>query len=479
MEIQNNFHVEISGPVVMVGYGSIGRGTLPLLQRHIDFDYKQLTVIDPTPLKEIDFNHIQVALTPANFKEVLGKYLLPGCGFCINLSVNVCSIDVMKFCRQLRVPYIDAGTEPWEGVYADPNVGRHLRTNYAFRERVLREKQRSPGGSTAVTCCGANPGMVSWFVKAGLMMLARDVIKPPPTAPTTRAEWGALMMQLGVKGIHIAERDTQVRDKPKLPNTFVNTWSVDGFISEAFQPAELGWGTHEKQMPPDAHTHPTGCNSSIWLDRMGAATRVLTWCPTLGQQYGFLVTHNESVSISDYFTVGPKDQPQYRPTCHYAYHPCDDAVVSLHEISGSGKTQASFHILTAKEITSGIDELGVLLYGHEKNALWFGSRLSNAETLMLAPNQNATGLQVTSAILAGIVWAIENPDCGIVDTDEMDYKRCLEIQTPYLGPVEGHYTDWTPLSNEEDDRIGKRSDYDVRERDWTDPWQFQNIIDKW
>lgn len=42
------------------------------------------------------------------------------------------------------------------------------------------------------------------------------------------------MMNLGVKGIHIAERDTQ-RSKLERPiNHFWNTWSVDGFIAEGF-----------------------------------------------------------------------------------------------------------------------------------------------------------------------------------------------------------------------------------------------------
>lgn len=42
--------------------------------------------------------------------------------------------------------------------------------------------------------------------------------------------------------------------------------------------------------------------------------------------------------------------------------------------------------------------------------------------------QNATGLQVTSAVLAGMVWALENPKAGIVEADEMDFRRCLEVQ---------------------------------------------------
>jgi homospermidine synthase len=78
---------------------------------------------------------------------------------------------------------------------------------------------------------------------------------------------------------------------------------------------------------------------------------------------------------------------------------------------------------------------GVLLYGHAKNAYWYGSQLSIEETRRLAPYQNATGLQVTSAVLAGIVWMIENPDRGIVEADEMDFRRCLQVQRPYLGPV--------------------------------------------
>ena len=126
---------------------------------------------------------------------------------------------------------------------------------------------------------------------------------------------------------------------------------------------------------------------------------------------------------------------RYRPTCHYAYHPCDDAVLSLHEMAGAAwQQQPEWKILDEKDIVDGIDELGVLLYGHARNAYWYGSQLSIEETRQLAPYQNATGLQVTSAVLAGIVWMLENPDRGIVEADEMDFRRCLEIQRPYLGP---------------------------------------------
>jgi homospermidine synthase len=233
---------------------------------------------------------------------------------------------------------------------------------------------------------------------------------------------------------------------------------VEGFVSEGFQPAELGWGTHERWFPEEGHRHAGGCEAAIWIARPGAITKVHTWCPTPGPQYGFLVTHNEAISIADYFTVGEGAAPQYRPTCHYAYHPCDDAVLSLHECFGSGRIQERHHILDEHEIVSGIDELGVLLYGHARNALWYGSRLSIDEARELAPYQNATGLQVSSAVLAGMVWAIENPLAGIVEADEMDHARCLAA----------HYTDWTPLSNR-----WPLFDEDIDE---TDPWQFRNVL---
>ncbi|WP_315900473.1 homospermidine synthase [Maritimibacter alkaliphilus] len=465
-------HARIDGPVILIGFGSIGRGTLPLIERHFDFDREKLVVIEPNgavaaELKERGIRHLEVALTPENYREVLGGLFETGKGFVVNLSVDTSSLDILRFCREKGVLYIDTVVEPWAGYYFETEDNA-ARTNYALRQKVRDEKAANPGGTTAVSCCGANPGMVSWFVKEALLKLAEDT-GHDATPPTDRPGWGRLMRDLGVKGVHIAERDTQVRLTQREPGQFVNTWSVEGFIAEGFQPAELGWGTAETWKPDNAHGYDYGCLAGIWLEQPGANTRIRTWCPTPGPQFGFLVTHNEAISIADYYTVGMVEAPEFRPTCHYAYHPCDDAVLSLHEMFGSEQIQTDHHILGVDEIEpGGIDELGVLLYGHEKNALWYGSRLSNEETKTLAPDQNATGLQVSSAVLAGMVWALENPEAGIVETDEMDHARCLEIQKPYLGPVEGHYTDWTPLTN--------RQTQFPEELDEENPWAFRNVL---
>ena len=469
-------HGAIAGPIVMIGFGSIGKGTLPLIERHFTFDKKRFTIIDPDDSdRAIAERHgakfYKVALTRENYREVLRPLLTAGGGqgFCVNLSVDTSSLAIMEFCREIGALYIDTVVEPWPGFYFDRTLGPETRTNYALRETVLEARRRNPGGTTAVSCCGANPGMVSWFVKQALINLAAD-LGDTQAEPATRDEWGQLAQRLGVKGIHIAERDTQRARKPKPMQVFVNTWSVEGFLSEGLQPAELGWGTHEKWKPDNAGGHAKGCGAAIYLNQPGANTRVRSWCPTPGAQYGFLVTHNESISIADYFTLRDAGgDAVYRPTCHYAYHPANDAVLSLHEMFGqAGRMQEKHHILGETEILDGIDELGVLLFGHAKNAYWYGSQLSVEETRRIAPYQNATGLQVTSAVLAGMVWALENPQRGIIEADEMDYRRCLEVQSPYLGPVVGAYTDWTPLQ----DRPG----FFPEDIDESDPWQFRNIL---
>ena len=463
------------GPIVMIGFGSIGKGTLPLIERHIAFDREKFVVIAPDDsdrrlLDERQIRFMHLPITRDNYREALTPLLTvgPGRGMIVNLSVDTSSVDLMAFAKDVDAFYIDTVVEPWPGLYTDATRSVSERSNYALRESLLDLRRRRPGGPTAISCCGANPGMVSWMVKQALVDIAGE-LQMEFVEPGTREEWARLMHRVGVKGIHIAERDTQRAKRPRPRGQFVNTWSVEGFIAEGSQPAEVGWGTHEKALPPGGHHHDFGCGAAIYLTRPGAGTRVRSWTPTAQAQHAWLITHNEAISIADYFTLRQNGKVVYRPTCHYAYHPCDDAVLSLNELAGAEwKPQRTWHILSEDEIVDGIDELGVLLYGHAKNAYWYGSQLSIEETRKLAPYQNATGMQVTSAVLAGIIWMLENPDRGIVEADEMDFRRCLEIQRPYLGPVIGRYTDWTPLKGRE------RLFPETVDRD--DPWQFGNVL---
>jgi len=463
-------YVAFSGRLVIVGFGSIGQGVLPLLLRHLVINPDQITIITAEPrghdiATEYGIRFIQTALTQSNYRAVLEPWLGNG-DFLLNVSVDVSSVALIEFCQQKGALYLDTCIEPWPGGYTDPSLPPSARSNYALRESALAVRARYSRGPTAVLTHGANPGLVSHFVKQALIDLASGA-GLSDAVPATRAEWARLAEALGVRVIHIAERDTQVSSVPKEPGEFVNTWSIDGFVSEGSQPAELGWGTHERHFPPDGRRHDFGCGAAIYLLRPGAATRVRSWTPLEGPYHGFLITHGESISIADYLTVRDGSTVRSRPTCHYAYHPCDDAVLSLHEFAGKNFQLQHRKRLMMEEITEGIDELGVLLMGQAKGAYWYGSRLSIGEARRVAPHNNATSLQVTAAVLGGMVWAIEQPREGIVEPEEVDFLRVLEIARPYLGEVVGVYGDWTPLDGRE------RLFPEDLDRD--DPWQFKNI----
>jgi homospermidine synthase len=463
-------HVAFKGRLVMIGFGSIGQGVLPLLLRHIDLSPSQITIVTAEGPHAIAAEYgvklVEKPLTFDNHREVLTPLLGKG-DFLLNVSVEVSSLALVEFCAEKGALYLDTCIEPWPGGYTDPTLTPSQRSNYALRERALAlGEQLGATSPTAVLTHGANPGLVSHFVKQALLDIAAALGRDA-SLPKDRAGWGRLAMWLGIKVIHVAERDTQVSPIPKKPGEFVNTWSIDGFVSEGKQPAELGWGSHEKTLPPDGARHEFGRGSAIYLDRPGAGTRVRSWTPLEGAYHGFLVTHGESISLSDYFTVRDGDRIAYRPTVHYAYHPSDAAVLSLHELAGKNWHLQENKRLLMEEISEGMDELGVLLMGHERHCYWYGSRLTIDEARQLAPHNNATSLQVTAPVLAGVIWAIENPSRGVVEPEAMDFRRILDICMPYLGPVVGAFGDWTPLQD--------RSPLFKEELDTNDPWQFQNF----
>lgn len=463
-------YVAFSGRVIVLGFGSIGQAALPLLLRHLDIQPAQIRVLSRSPDKSgiaaeygIDF-HAQ-ALNEGNYEIVLDALLREG-DFLLNLSVDVSSLELIRYCWRRKILYLDTCIEPWAGSYINPDLSPSQRSNYALREQVLAFRLDKRTGPTAVVTQGANPGLASIFVKQALLCMARDN-ELEFSKPTCYEEWAALAVQLQIKVIHIAERDTQISSRRKRANEFVNTWSVDGFANEGLQPAELGWGTHERHWPDDAHRHGYGSDAAIFLNRPGVATRVRSWTPLEGPYQGFLVTHGESISIADHLTLREGIEVRYRPTVHYAYHPCDDAVLSLHEMAGKNWKLQREHRIMREEIETGHDELGVLLMGNQKGVYWYGSRLSIEQARELAPHNTATSLQVAAGVLGGVIWAIHHPSEGVVEPDDIDYELVLEIAAPYLGDLVGVYSDWTPLAN--------RSALFEEKMDNDDPWQFINF----
>src|SRR6185503_6260097 len=107
-------HARISGPIVMIGFGSIGKGMLPLIERHFEFDKERFVVIDPEAkdralLDRHGVRFVHQAVTRDNYKELLTGLLTEGGGqgFCVNVSVDTGSVDIMTLCREIGAFYID------------------------------------------------------------------------------------------------------------------------------------------------------------------------------------------------------------------------------------------------------------------------------------------------------------------------------------------------------------------------------------
>lgn len=462
--------VRFKGRLVLLGFGVVGQAVAPLLLRHLGLKPDKLTVVKASEDKtgiaaELGIEVIVAQLDEGNHIAVLEPLLGKG-DFLLNLSVDVSSLTLIKLCRRLGAFYLDTCNEPWGGRYDDPSLPLSRRSNYALREELLAFRLDKRTGPTAVVTQGANPGLVSALVKQALLNIAADVhVQVEP--PESYEDWAALARKLEIKVIHIAERDTQSSRQRKARDEFVNTWSVHGFVDEGLQPAELGWGVHERHWPADAKRHGFGSDAAIYLRQPGIGTRVRSWTPLEGPYQGFLITHAESISIADHLSLRKDGEVVYRPTVHYAYHPCDDAVLSLHEMAGKNWQLQHRKRIMREEISEGMDELGVLLMGNPKGVYWFGSRLTIEQARELAPYNNATSLQVVAGILGGMVWALRNPDAGLVEPDELDHQTVLEVALPYLGEVTGVYGDWTPLKD--------RSTLFDEDMDREDPWQFLNF----
>jgi homospermidine synthase len=252
---------------------------------------------------------------------------------------------------------------------------------------------------------------------------------------------------------------------------FVNTWSVEGFREEGTTTAEMGWGTHEKELPPLAYEHTDGPRNQICLARMGINTWVSSWVPNYCI-HGMVVRHGEAFTISDRLTVWKNGKAIYRPTVHYAYCPADVAIVSLNELRGSDYQLPKNQRILNDEIISGSDILGALLMGHAYNAWWTGSDLSIGESRRLVPHQNATTMQVAISVIAAAMWMIENPARGVCMPDDLPHEYILKIARPYLGKWISQPSDWTPLKHYTNAFNGHNNPQIDRD----DPWQFKNFL---
>ena len=478
---------EFSKRVLFVGFGAVARCTIPILLKHLKINPKNITILDfesnaeaIKPWVAQGMTFVKDRVTQDNLGNLLGKHLTDG-DLLIDLAWNIDCCEIVQWCHDRGVMYLNTSVELWDPYASAANQPPTVRTLY-WRHMNLRKMMArwTTPGPTAVLEHGANPGLISHFTKQGLLDIAERALAdqkfPGPQAEQIahHARVGAfnhLARHLGVKVIHCSERDTQITDQPKQVDEFVNTWSIEGFREEGTTTAEMGWGTHEKELPPLAFEHAEGPKSQICLARMGINTYVTSWVPNYNL-VGMIVRHGEAFTITEKLTVWEGERAVYRPTVHYAYCPCDSAIASLNELRGYDyQLQPRLRIMT-DEIIGGADILGALIMGHPYQSWWTGSDLSIEESRRLVPHQNATTMQVAISVVAAVLWMLDNPGRGVCLPDDLPHEFVLKISKPYLGKFLSIPSDWTPLKHYANFFGG----YNQPKMDLDDPWQFKNFL---
>jgi homospermidine synthase len=476
--------------VLVLGCGSVAQCTVPLLVRDLPIDPQRVTIVDMVDNRARVADSIaagvgyeQLQITPANLDELLSARVAAG-DLLLDLAWNIDNPTILQWCRDHGVRYLNTSVEVWDpydDLAATHPLARTLYTRHMDLRRMMARWDDNRG-PTAVLEHGANPGLVSHFTKQALTeiavrMLHEGVAGDVPALELALADeaYNVLAMLTGTKVIHVAERDTQITDVPKQVDEFVNTWSVDGFYEEGIAPAEIGWGTHEKRLPPNAYVHHGyGPCNQICIARPGMETWVRSWVPA-GEIRGMIVRHGEALTINEHLTVwGDDGNPLYRPTVHYAYCPSDAAISSVLELRMRNWQMQSRQRILNDEIIGGSDELGVLLMGHPFRSWWTGSLLSIDETRAIVDHQNATTLQVAGSIIAAVTWMIENPEEGVRVPDDLPWREVLKVASRYLGTMHSGAVEWDPVTTRNDLFPTFADDADRVDRD--DPWQFTNFV---
>jgi homospermidine synthase len=473
--------------IVILGCGSVAQCLLPLLLERFKLDPASVTVLESRDNRsriassiEQGVHYVQAEITRENLESTLDGLLGDG-DLLIDLAWNIGLDELLDWCRDHNVRYLNTSVEVWSP-YDDPASASPQERTLYHRHMALRRQIAGWGsndGPSAVVEHGANPGLVSHFTKQALSEIAeavlRDGLLPERRAAITEAlseqRFNVLAQLLDVKSIHIAERDTQISDQPKEVGEFVNTWSVDGFYEEGVAPAEMGWGTHEKALPPLGRTHEgEGPRNQICLAKMAHKTLVRSTVPS-GPIVGMVIRHGEAFTICDHLTVWDGDTAVYRPTVHYAYCPSDAAWASFVELEGNDYAYPERQRIMNDEIISGRDELGVLVMGHPYKSWWTGMQTTIEEARAAAPHQSATTIQVAASILGAVAWMLTSPREGVRVPDELPWRVVLDVAMPYVGTLWSGPLDWDPVSAHTDWFDQWAGNVLAAE----DPWQFSNF----
>ena len=457
--------VKFEGKIVQFGFGAVGKSFYEKVQKEIKFNENNYYVITADKSEFNAYinmggmvaNFVESNVSKDNFKEVFEKYLGEG-DLLIDFADTVGTKDICKWCEEKNIMYINTGeadwTDNWYSILNENLLKNKLKEEYHNNNYVNKYP--------IVLQHGNNPGLVSHFVKAGIEYIVNTQFKKDRKLKTLIKDnkFNEAAKILGIKMIHVNDIDLQKINDVYNKDKMYNTWCIDSFFFEMLSESTIDIGTHERIDFEDKCKLVDYKNGFAELKTIAAETKCRTYYPN-GEFEGFLVPHEETITIAKSLEVKEEGKVIYRPSVMFIYSPCEyarkymkDAKVNDYPESNPQKPEdcenkngvtitrgylypQKAEIVYKEKIESGTEYVGVLLIGENFKPVWVGNRI---ELSFLYKNlkdsywQTPTITPVAMSALSAICWMIKNKDKGDIyfPDDIPDYKYILKIAEKYI-----------------------------------------------
>lgn len=436
------------GRIVIFGYGMVGQSFYRLLKEEIQFKAEKLFVIDKDGLNKEAFvkeggiaaNFHVINVTKQNYQDLYQSILKPGDAL-LDFSESTGNIDSLTWCLEHNVHYLSTSSSNW----LDDNEDA---TSYGnFLELKALSKKYQKGSTSAVIEIGANPGLVSLFVKRCL----REIISYEDDNYTgdyfenliATNDYALLAKKIGVETIIISDLDTLSTANNEDEEDFLaNTWSPVGLYDEAVSYIELHLGTSFDLNKLEGKIKKYNAEDGYAkLNIRGIDTLEKTYYPG-GYFYGSIITHEEALSLGSHLTVSNQTGERiYSPTVYFSYRPSTKAFNALQKIRLKNYEKPKNFVKLTSEISSGSEYLGVILTGEKLGSYYFGTAVDIDTVRLKRPQETPTIIQVTATAISGFKWIIANPKNGLLFPEELPEDFILENAEKYLGTYNFHKVD--------------------------------------
>lgn len=457
--------IKFEGRIVQFGFGAVGKSFYEKLPLEIAFNENKYYVItmDETEFEAfvnlggIVSNFVRVEVTRDNFKDIFSKYLDSG-DLLIDFADTVGTRDICDWCANNNIMYINTGEADWPDnwycIFKENELKNEIRN--------LHNNNPDTNKYPIVLQHGNNPGLVSHFVKSAIEYIVTTQFKKDKNLKRLIKDgrFNEAAQILGVRMIHVNDVDLQkVTDSYDSKKLF-STWCTDSFWFEMLSEATINIGTHER-IDFEAECNRIDYEKGfLEFKNIAADRKCRTYYPD-GMFEGFLVPHEETITIAKSLEVKENEKVIYRPTVMFIYSPCEYATEYFKSAkvndypnpdpskpmdceAENGKSIIRGYIypewseiVYKEKITSGTEYVGVLLIGDNFEPVWVGNRIEIPFLYHKPVNsywQTPTITPVAMSALAAVCWMLKNQKRGgIYFPDDIDdYKYIIKTAEKYI-----------------------------------------------